>query len=304
MNGTLYGTTASGGVPCEKGGTCGTIVALSLSGEEDVLHSFTGPPDGAGPAVSLVALNGSLYGTTSTGGSLRDGCRRHGGCGVVFQVSPSGSERVVYAFKGGADGAFPSGPLLALHGRLYGVTGSGVHDGCGTVFETSTSGSERIVHTFSASGDGCRPVGSLATIDGTLYGVTGYEIGHSRCDCGTIFKLSPSGTERVIYRFKGGADGAVPLAGLIAFGGALYGTTGSGGGGCNTPPGCGTVFKVTTSGIEQVLYAFQGGADGADPAAGLLALRGTLYGTTGGGGGYSCGYASSSSCGIVFKILP
>ncbi len=304
MSGTLYGTTTSGGRPCKKGdyGTCGTIFALSLSGQERVLHAFTGPPDGAIPSASLVALNGNLYGTTSNGASLRDGCDRHGGCGVVFQVSPSGTERVVYAFKGGADGAFPSGPLLSMHGTLYGITSGGEH--CGTVFRVSTSGSASVVHIFSASGDGCRPLGGLAAIDGFLYGVTAYDIGRRDCDCGTVFKLSTAGTERVIYRFKGGADGKVPLAGLIALKGALYGTTGSGGTGCGSPLGCGTIFKVTTSGVEQVLYAFQGGTDGADPQAGLYALRGTLYGTTAGGGGYTCGYAGSESCGTVFKILP
>ena len=181
------------------------------------------------------------------------------------------------------------------------MTSGGEH--CGTVFRVSTSGSESVIHTFGASGDGCRPLGSLAAINGVLYGVTAYGIGRRACDCGTVFKLSTDGTERIIYRFKGGADGRVPLAGLIAFKGALYGTTGSGGTGCSGP-GCGTVFKVTTAGVEQVLYSFQGGTDGADPQAGLYPLRGTLYGTTAGGGGSSCGYASSENCGTVFKILP
>jgi len=306
VNGTLYGTTsAGGGIPCKKdyGLTCGTVFALSLSGQERVLHRFAGPPDGAEPSANLIALNGTLYGTTPNGGSVSNGCDRSAGCGVVFQVSPSGTERVVYAFKGGKDGAFPSGPLFSLHGTLYGMTSGGDHS-CGTVFKVSTSGSESVVHNFGGSGDGCRPVGGLVAINGILYGMTAYDIGGGACDCGTVFALSTAGRENVIYSFQGGEDGRVPIAGLIALKGALYGTTPQGGDGCSASLGCGTVFTITTSGFEQVLYAFKGGDDGALPEAGLYALRGTLYGTTAGGGGYSCGYASSEDCGTVFKILP
>ena len=221
---------------------------------------------------------------------------------MVFEVSPSGSERVVYVFKGSNDGAYPSGPLLSLHGTLYGTTGAGGSGLCGTVFKVSTSGNESIVYSFTYA-SGCGPVGPLSAINGALYGVTKYGGGYV-CGCGTIFQLTTTGKKKVIYRFRGGADGAMPIAGLIAYKGALYGTTSQGGRGCAESQGCGTVFKVTIAGEEQVLHAFRGGSDGANPEAGLEALRGTLYGTTSGGGGYSCGYAGSGSCGTVFKSLP
>lgn len=265
LNGTLYGTTVSGGgLHCKKGyyGSCGTVFALSPSGQEEVLHRFTGPPDGARPAASLIAVDGTLYGTTVGGGALRAGCRRHGGCGVVFSVTPAGIERVVYAFKAARDGSAPSGPLLSVHGTLYGVTIAGGSGKCGTVFKLSTSGEERIVHTFNGSGDGCNPVGGLVAIDGGLYGITHYDIDGGVCDCGTVFKLTATGAESVIYRFAGGSDGTQPAAGLIAFKGALYGTTALGGRGCIGSQGCGTVFKVTTSGAERVLHAFEGDSDG------------------------------------------
>jgi uncharacterized repeat protein (TIGR03803 family) len=305
-NGTLYGTTQfGGGLPCKKYyHSCGTVFRVSLSGHERILHSFAGPPDGAEPSARLIAVNGALYGTTTAGGSMRDGCARYAGCGVVFQVEASGSERVVYAFKAGKDAAFPSGPLLSVHGTLYGTTSGGGSGRCGTVFKVSTSGNESIVHSFSGSGDGCYPTGDLATIDGALYGVTSYDAGN-RCKCGAVFKLTTNGAEKIIYRFKGGTDGeCCPYSGLIAFNGALYGTTGQGGSGCSASHGCGTVYRVTTAGAEHVLYAFQGGTDGAYPEAGLTTLGGTIYGTTAGGGGYSCGYGSSQSCGTVFAISP
>src|SRR3989442_831738 len=76
---------------------------------------------------------------------------------------------------------------------------------------------------------------------------------------------------------SGGSDGADPNAGLIAdASGNLYGTTNSGG-----ANGYGTVFKVTPTGTETVLYSFTGGSDGTYPLAGLIAdASGNLYGTT------------------------
>ncbi|MGB6519222.1 MAG: choice-of-anchor tandem repeat GloVer-containing protein [Candidatus Cybelea sp.] len=304
LNGTLYGTTSDGGgVPCKRHGSCGTVFSLSLSGQERVLHRFSGSPDGAVPSTNLIAVNGALYGTTSNGGSLRGGCARNHGCGVIFAVSPSGSERVIYTFKGSKGGAYPSGPLLVTHGMLYGMTRNGGSGRCGTVFKVSTSGKESIVHSFTVSRGACYPTGGLAAIDGVLYGLTAYG-GGSACACGAVFKMTTTGAAKVIYGFEGGSDGSAPLAGLIAFNGALYGTTPEGGGGCSASRGCGTVFRVTTTGVEEVLYAFKGGSDGALPAAALSTLGGVLYGTTSGGGGDSCGYASSESCGTVFKISP
>ena len=96
LNGTLYGTTFWGGTTC--GGKCGTVFAITTSGQERVLYSFKGPPtDGNNPISDLVAFNGKLYGTTTGGGS------RVGGSGTVFEVDPSGNERVVYSFNGNGE---------------------------------------------------------------------------------------------------------------------------------------------------------------------------------------------------------
>jgi uncharacterized repeat protein (TIGR03803 family) len=101
-----------------------------------------------------------------------------------------------------------------------------------------------------------------------------------------------------VYSFQGGSDGAWPLAGLIDVGGTLYGTTEKGGGG-KCSGGCGTVFKITTTGVETVLYSFRGGGDGAYPEAGLIDVEGMLYGTANVGGG-----ANSQGTGTVFKVKP
>jgi uncharacterized repeat protein (TIGR03803 family) len=107
-------------------------------------------------------------------------------------------------------------------------------------------------------------------------------------------------TEGVIYSFGYGSDGANPDSSLINIGGTLYGTTYQGGGsGCVGGYGCGTVFAVTTSGTESMLYSFGGGSDGEYPDGALLDVGGTLYGTTVDGGGPGCG---GSGCGTVFAV--
>jgi uncharacterized repeat protein (TIGR03803 family) len=130
--------------------------------------------------------------------------------------------------------------------------------------------------------------------EGKLYGTTskGGASGY-----GAVFTLAANGTETVMYSFTGGADGSVPMAGLILDPeGNLYGTTQNGGAsGTGGASGAGVVFELNAMGTETVLYNFTGGADGGNPEAGLLRDReGNLYGTTERGG--------ASSAGIVFKV--
>jgi uncharacterized repeat protein (TIGR03803 family) len=162
----------------------------------------------------------------------------------------------------------------------------------------STSGKEHVIYAFQANGsDGENPYASVITVEGKLYGTT-QEGGTS--GKGTVFEVSTSGKEQVLHSFTGGADGSTPLGGLIAVNGALYGPTAFGGvygGACQQDPsGCGTIFKITTSGKKTTLYTFQGVPDGADPYATLIAVNKVLYGTTEGGG--------ASNYGTVFKIKP
>ena len=105
-----------------------------------VIHSFHGR-DGAYPAGKLASVGGKLYGTTDVGGT---GCPATlpalAGCGTVFSITPQGQFAVVYAFKGGSDGAEPVGGLININGELYGTTiaggGTGCGGtGCGTVFK-------------------------------------------------------------------------------------------------------------------------------------------------------------------------
>jgi uncharacterized repeat protein (TIGR03803 family) len=184
--------------------------------------------------------------------------------------------------------SIPASPLTELNG----------------VRTTSASSSERVLYSFKPggemgpyTGDGSDPVAGLVAVDGKLYGTTMSGGAHQY---GSVFEVTTSGKERVVYSFKGAPDGAAPMAGLIFANGVLYGTTF--GGGTSTAcdergiHGCGTVFSLTTSGADRILYSFKGRDDGANPVAGVIRSNGKFYGTTESGGGYTNG-------GTVFELI-
>jgi uncharacterized repeat protein (TIGR03803 family) len=163
-----------------------------------------------------------------------------------------------------------------------------------------------VLHNFNGT-DGSVPTGELVRdAAGNLYGTALFG-GVAGCGfgCGTVFKLDKAGKETVLYSFSGGNDGGNPVSGLVRdTAGNLYGTTRYGGDlSCLSGSGCGVVFKVDTTGKLTVLYSFIGGADGADPEAGLaLDAKGSLYGTTYYGGTGPCSDFGRVGCGIVFKL--
>ncbi len=298
MNGTLYGTTGQGG-GIGAGLGWGTVFTANKTGRGRVLYRFGGGSDGWAPG-SLTALNGTLYGTTSNGGASGS----YGlGFGTFFSLSKSGAHRVLYDFAGGADGAHPLGNLVVVDGVFYGVTVGGA----GTVFAIDASGKERVIYRFQSGG--WLPAGGLTYLDGALYGVTTYG-GNKHCfwkrGCGTIFKLSLSGSAQTLYAFRGGSQGEYPTGSLLTVRGKLYGTTADNfrpPNGCG-PHGCGTIFEATTSGKVRILYHFKGGpSDGAWPTGSLAYVNGMIFGTTRAGGNTSCDRGSGSGdCGTVFSV--
>ena len=275
---------------------------------ESVLYSFKGVTDGDGyyPTAGLVQdAQGNLYGTTDQGGASY--------YGTVFKLDTTGNETVLYSFKVGTDGYYPEAGLVQDgQGNLYGTTYAGgdlacsFGNGCGTVFKLDTTGKETVFYSFTGvGGDGADPqAGLVRDAQGNLYGTAGGG-GDLACDppngCGTVFKVDTTGKETVLYSFKGSPDGHQPLAGLVRDAqGNLYGTTHEGGDlPCELPVGCGTVFKLDTTGKETVLHSFTGNPDGRFPYAGLVQdAQGNLYGTTVQGGDLAC----NGDCGTVFKV--
>jgi uncharacterized repeat protein (TIGR03803 family) len=286
---------------------------------EALVYSFcsqTKCTDGNFPLAGVIDVKGTLYGTTDTGGNY--------GGGTVFSVDPgTGIETVLHSFGSVTDGRYPSyGSLIDVTGTLYGTTlagGANCQDegGCGTVFSVdATTGAEAVLYSFCARTDctdGLFPYAGLLDVKGTLFGTT--YAGGANCGdnglpgCGTVFSLSPgTGIETVLHSFGSGADGRYPFYGaLIDVKGTLYGTTLAGGANCQEVAGCGTIFSVdATNGAETVLHSFcarTNCSDGLFPYAGLLDMKGTLFGTTYAGGA-NCGDNGLPGCGTVFSLDP
>ena len=306
-NTTLFGVTTVGG---PNGG--GTVYQVSLSGRETFLYSFGSGTDAALPTTLVRGPGGTAYGTSTGGGNFQRG--------TIFKVAKVGNtlqESVLYSFKGGTDGSNPSSGLVwDAAGNLYGTTSGGggsaaCFGGCGTVFKVnSTTGQETVLHTFQSSPDGAGPASGLVRDSaGNLYGTT--EFGGASND-GTVFMLSPNGVMTILHSFTGTPDGNGPFAGLLRdSAGNLFGTTSNGG--TSTNPecgffGCGTVFEITSGGVESVLYSFSGtdDADEGGPSGGLVEdTAGNLYGTAMGfNNGATCVDPGAGGCGTIFKLDP
>ena len=312
--GNLYGTTSTGGAYGS-----GTVFELTPTAggtwSEKVLYSFKNDgTDGINPKAGLIFdAAGNLYGTTSHGSPSHQG--------TVFELTPAAggtwTEKVLHSFiNDGMDGGIPeAGPLIFdAAGNLYGTTFTGGAYGSGTVFElTPAAGgtwTEKVLYSFNPfnGADGAAPYdGLIFDAAGNLYGTTevGGTGGCGGYSCGTVSELTPAAggtwTEKVLYRFQGGADGAVPVGGLIFDAtGNLYGTACQGGAGGCGGYGCGSVFELTPAAggtwTENVLHSFSDTPDGAGPEGGLvLDSAGNLYGTTDGGG--------PSGFGTVFEFI-
>ena len=301
----------------------------------------------AGGFLPLAALatdgSGTLYGTTSRGGS--DKVNGYGG-GVAYALTPPAAgktawtETVLHAFTGGSDGIFPgNGTMLPLKGALFGTTdGQAQIGGCGrvncdTVYELSppasgkTAWSYTLLYRFGGGSDGYDPQGGLiAGPGGTLLGMTAaggnsgcqssYTNGNGTTGCGTIYQLTPpaSGaawTKTVLHVFSGAADGGLPLAALVADlsgSGVLYGTASTGGSGsCSFGSNnCGVVFALTPPAKGKTAWTetvLYSFTGGADG----LAPTGTL--TVQGGVLYGTAMAGGYGCniygcGTVFSLTP
>ncbi len=130
--GNLYGTTQYGGTE----GGFGTVFELDTKGNERVLYSFAGEPDGEDPVTGLVGdHSGNLYGTTLYGGTA-------GGFGTVFKLAHTGKLTLLHSFGSDPDGADPAGSLIGdPQGNGYGTTQyGGAAGGYGTVFELDANG--------------------------------------------------------------------------------------------------------------------------------------------------------------------
>jgi len=309
--GNIYGTTRGGGAFCDGIASCGSVYKVDSAGNETVLYGFLGGADGAFPIAGLIQdAAGNLYGTTEGNGVI-------GAASTAFKLDPSGHETVLYHFDN-PEGCCQNSPLaLDKAGNLFGTSPYGgdfscntklTGLGCGSAFELSPSGKIKDIHIFTGT-DGIMPEGGLVVSDKALYGAAilggtlscfspagGTQIADG---CGTIFKLEPSGDFTVLHTFTGQADGSAPLGLIQDPAGNLYGIAEYGGDlTCYPPDGCGTIFKVDTSGNFSVLFTFTEAVT-PEPLYANHLLRdsqGNLYGVNQIGG--------ANFSGFIFKLTP
>jgi uncharacterized repeat protein (TIGR03803 family) len=297
---------------------CLAVATTSRAQTFTIVATFDGT-DGSGADAALVqGFDGNLYGVTSAGGSCKAASY---GCGVVFKLTSNDTITALYDFcqqKDCLDGRYPNSLVQSTDGNFYGTTNIG-GAGYGTDFKITPVGGLTSLNIFCGNENcpkGDHPQGLIQATDGNFYGTTidggGINCGDSE-GCGTVYRMTGSGQVTILYRFcsqTNCSDGANPVGLILASNGNLYGVTMAGGvdnslcevsGG---PPGCGTLFEITTSGILTTLYNFcskSNCSDGALATSLIQAEDGYFYGTTA-GGGLSNSSCWTFGCGTIFKI--
>lgn len=292
-------------IPFTVGGTVSGLdgsesVTLQNNGADATIVSGDG-----GFTFSTSQIMGSTYDVTVQSHTPGITCAVTSGSGTVGTSDVTGvalscvvgTESILHSFSGSpTDGSnVDAGVTMDSAGNLYGTTEGGGANAEGSVFKISAAGVESTLYSFGASTtDGFAPMaGLILDSAGNLYGTT--FSGGANGYYGTVFKVSPSGTETIVHSFGvvTSGDAATPQAGVIMDGaGNLYGT-GYTGGGVNND---GAVYEISAAGTESVLYSFPYGANGnANPAASLIMdSSGNLFGTSIFGG--------ANNQGTVFKI--
>jgi uncharacterized repeat protein (TIGR03803 family) len=283
----------------------GFAATASYAQTLSTLANFDGTNGNDAVASLVQGTDGNFYSVTLRGGTNNDG--------TVFQLTPQGQLTNLHSFDSSADGYGPQGLVEGADGDFYGTTEAGGPNANGTIFKITTAGSLTTVYNFCiqtyASGsctDGSSPYAGLTLgSDGNFYGTTYYGGANSTttcpAGCGTVFKMTPSGTLTTLYNFcaqSNCADGAEPNSVLVqASDGNFYGTT------AGAYYNLGTIFQIGASGDFANVFTFCGSGcttnsapNGVDPDGLVVGSDGNIYGTTFGGG--TDGY------GTVFKIIP
>lgn len=290
-NGNFYGTNYEGA----KG--YGAIYTMTATGKVTTIHEFL-DSDGAVPDSGLIlAGDGNFYGTTFYGGPSEKG--------TIFKISPRGAFTQIYNFcsqANCADGGYPGGLVQARDGNLYGTTPGTGGIATATIFKMTSGGSFTTLYNTTTD---TAPLSLLQGRDGNFYGFT---VGVLNCSpatsqCGTVFKMTPSGEVTTLHTFCSQAncsDGYLPTMLIQATDGNFYGTTGAGSAGCPSSPNFGgTMFRMTPDGTVTTLHAFCGyPTDGDEPTYLIQDTDGSFFGTTFYGGAHANGTVFHLSTGL------
>jgi uncharacterized repeat protein (TIGR03803 family) len=291
-DGNLYGTTQAGGTSA-----AGTVFKVTPGGTLMTLHPFANGSDDSVPIYPVFqAQDGNSYGVSIGQYNTQ--------YGAFYKITPSGVFTVPFDFDF-TDGDYPNLPTQGSDGNFYGTTiyggpatCSGYGANCGVVYKLAPTGKQTVLWHFGGytNKDGAEPVGVLVQgNDGNFYGTTYYGGSSVNCflGCGTVFKITATGTLTILYNFTGDPDGAYPDAGLtLGTDGNFYGTTSVGG-----KLNYGTIFQITPAGTQTILYnlcSVTGCTDGINPRTPLVQhTNGQFYGNTSG---------NSLCCGVFYSL--
>jgi uncharacterized repeat protein (TIGR03803 family) len=263
---------------------------------EQLVWSLGGGSDGALPYGNLTydPANGLYYGMTLAGGAADSG--------TIISYNPlDTTEQVVWSFRGGSDGLYPSGSLSydTATGLMIGMTSFGGTNGAGTIFSFDpVAGRDSVLWTFGTDTDGAFPQADLR-YDGFSHSYYATTLDGGSADSGAIIRYNTlTGAETVVYSFPGGAGGCHPTGNLTynPTMGTYYGTTYNGG-----IYSGGTIFAFGVYfDTLQVVWNFGQVADGYYPTADLVyyAATGVMYGMAPFGG------ADSAQGGVIYIFDP
>jgi uncharacterized repeat protein (TIGR03803 family) len=266
---------------------CGGDGNGSAPPQTQVLYSFgTETPAFVSPAGLVLGTDGNFYGT-ARGGAYN--------AGVIFKITPAGVASVVHSFDPSTgDGDQPDGLILASDGNFYGTTMGGGSNDWGTVFKMTADGTESVLYSFKGyPSDSAGASGVFQAGDGTLYGTSDFGGTYNK---GTVFKVSPSGSETVLYSFGSVANDPAGVISALVEGddSNFYGVSELGG-----TSDLGAVFRITPEGILTLVHSFTGGSNDGNVGFGSGLLKGSdgnFYGTASGHG--------PNGDGIVYKLTP
>ncbi len=281
-NGTLYGTTSSGG-----SANAGVIFSMSPSGANyTVLKTFDFNGDGANPVGPIArSSNGIIFGMTSLGGSENGG--------VLYSFNPATSiYTVLLQFESATSGTNPNGGLIISNsGILYGTASFGGAYGWGTLFSYNTiTNSFSVLKNFDINSDGGLPSGRLLlSPEGIIYGPSASSGGS-----GQIYSFNTlSENYSIVKILNGRSEGSSPGGPLVLIGNKLIGN-----GALAGVADGGVIYSVdkNTSAFA-LLRSFGANTTGNAPQGTVIrGIDGKLYGMTnlGGGGGQ----------GVIFSFNP
>jgi uncharacterized repeat protein (TIGR03803 family) len=257
--------------------TSGTLLKPSLFNDQ-IIHPQSLPNAEAVPQfIQLTLFGNKYYGITERGGLNN--------LGTLFEFDPStGLIIKKIDFAGQGNGGHPSGLLIVLGTKLYGMTRYGGSYNLGTLFEYNPA-TNKIIKKIDFNGDlnGAYPSGSLTSLDNKLIGMA--EKGGNN-GMGTLFEFN-TGNETLIKKvdFNGASNGAYPYGSLTRYGDKFYGMTSYGG-----IQNDGTLFEYNPATSEILKKAeFSNVQFGRNPMGSLTLVGSKLFGLTYMGGVYGKG---------------